>query len=59
MITLDGTHKLGRIIIVCVVTICLTVLYILNPDIDPDIVEKILFIPIAYIAIKGSGNQVK
>jgi len=59
MITSDGIHKMGRIIIVCIVTICLTALYITNPDIDPDIVEKILFIPLAYIAVKGSGNKVE
>ena len=57
MITSDGMHKMGRIIIVCMVTICLTVLYVMNPDIDPDIIEKILFIPLAYIAVKGSGNK--
>lgn len=54
----DGMHKLGRIIIVCIVTICLTVLYTINPTIDPDIIERILVIPLAYIAIKGTGNKV-
>ena len=58
MVTSDGVHKLGRIVIVCIVTICLTVLYTLNPTIDPDIIERILVIPLAYIAIKGSGNKV-
>ena len=57
MITSDGMHKMGRIIIVCIVTICLTVLYTMNPDINADIVEKILFIPLAYIAVKGSGSK--
>ena len=56
MITSNGVHKLGRIAIVCVVTICLTVLYTMNPNIDPDIIEKILFVPLAYIAVKGSGK---
>ena len=55
MIT-DGIHKIGRLLIVCIVTVCLTVLYAVNPDINPDIIEKILIISLAYIAIKGTGK---
>ena len=52
----DEAHKLGRIIITLVVTICLTTLYWLNPDINPDIIEKILILPLAYVIVKGTGK---
>lgn len=58
MMNTDGMHKLGRIVIVCIVTICLTIKYTINPTIDPDIIERILVIPLAYIAIKGTGNKI-
>lgn len=56
--TIDAIYKFGRIILASILTICLTVLYYFNPDINPELIQYLLVVPGGYVLGKTVEKMV-